>query len=162
MDSILKNLESIFSIIESIAVVIGLISAVVAYRQWKERKSERQIQYLSDFSSSIMGNPDMATFIHMVEREDGVGFANGCFKPQENERIVDYALCHLSNYVVLKNSNLIDAKDFQFLDYILNHSLENAEIQAYLKFLQNVVQGNKAIHPYKQLVDYGKENGLLS
>ena len=101
----LQEVQSIFSIVESFAVIVGLISAFVAYNQWKERKSERQIQYLKDFSSSIMGDSDMASFIHMVEREGGVGFVNGCFKPEKNERIVDYALCRLSNYIVGTSKN---------------------------------------------------------
>ena len=154
MDCVLENLESIFSILESIAVVVGLIGVYIVYCQRKEQKSERQFQYVKDFSSSIMGDPDMAAFIHMIERKDGIGFENGVFKPAENERVVDYALCRLSNYVVLRKNELADSKDFQFIDYVLKQTLENVEIKAYLSYMLDVVQGDKSVHPYNQLLDY--------
>ncbi len=157
MELSLGNVESIFGIIESIAVTVCLVGAWVAYRQWKDQKSERQIEYQKDFSSSIMENPDMAAFVHMIEREKSIGYEDGKFSSSEKERIVDFALCRLSNYVELKKSGLVSGEDFHFIDYVLKHTFENKEIQDYLRFLLKVVKDDKNAHPYKQLLEYGRE-----
>ena len=150
----LQDVQSIFSIAESIAVIVGLISVCVTYKQWRGQKTNRQIQYLKDFSSSIMENSDMASFINMIEHEDSIGYKDGKFVSNEHERIVDHALCYLSNYVALIESELVNEKDFQFARYVLKHTLKNKEIQSYLKFLEGVVDGNRNAHPYKQLLEY--------
>ena len=158
MELSLGNIESVFNIIESVAVATGLVGAWFAYRQWKDQKSERQIEYQIDFSSSIMENPDMAAFIRMIEREKSIGYENGKFSPPENERIVDLALCRLSNYVELKKSGLINSEKFQFINYVLAHTLANAEVKKYLKsLLDDVVGGEMDAHPYKQLLEFGKK-----
>ena len=84
----LQDVQSIFSIAESIAVIVGLISVCVTYKQWRGQKTNRQIQYLKDFSSSIMENSDMASFINMIEHESSVGYKDGKFDSNENERVV--------------------------------------------------------------------------
>lgn len=157
MELSIGNVESIFGVIESIAIVAALVGVWVAYRQWKDQKSDRHILYMKDFSSSVMENPDMSAFIHMIERDGCIGFKNGTFETPEKERIVDFALCRLSNYVALKESKSIDVKDYQFIDYILKHSLENYEVKAYLNFLLRVVQGDSDAHPYKQLLEHDTE-----
>ena len=53
---------------------------------------------------------------------------------------------------------LADSKDFQFIDYVLKQTLENNEIEAYLNYMLNVVQGDKSAHPYNQLLDYKIKN----
>ena len=68
---------------------------------------------------------------------------------------MDYTLASFSNFLV--KLDLCKKDVFHFPSYVLKHILENEEIQSYLNFLLDVVQGNQNVHPYKQLLDYGKE-----
>ncbi|MBR6833262.1 MAG: hypothetical protein IKM81_07720 [Fibrobacter sp.] len=149
----LDTVHQVFDIVGNIAAMVGLIGAYLAYRQWKEQKSKRQVEYLRDFSCSIMGNPDMAAFVYMIERDKSIGYVNGEFKSQKNEQVVDFALCCLSNYVALRNSKLISEDEFRFAKYVLKHTLENPEVKEYLKFLDGIVKDDRDAHPYKQLLE---------
>lgn len=144
---------------EKIAVIAGFVFAI---QQWIGQKKQLQIKYTEKFSSSIMKDKDIADFIHMIEREGSVGFSVFCengkrvgvFNNPENERKTDYALTTLSNFLLLKKKKIISEKNFQFYDYVLEHTLKNDEIQEYLKFLlDDVVKGNRDAHPYKLLLD---------
>ncbi|MBR6941819.1 MAG: hypothetical protein IKH55_01860 [Fibrobacter sp.] len=153
MECVLKNLESIFGIIESIAVVVG---AFVALYQWNNQKKIQKVSLLEECSNSIMKNPDIAEIIHKIEWKEKIGFNGKEFCNMETERKVDCTLTIFSNFLV--KVKLVDCRDFYFSRYLLKHTLENDEIQSYLKFLlDDAVDGIRDDHPYKHLLDYGKE-----
>lgn len=156
MESVLKNLESIFSIIESIAVVVG---AFVALYQWNNQKKVQRISLLEEGSNFLMKNSDIAEVVHKIEWKEKIGFNGKEFRNMEIERKVDYTLTSFSNFLV--KMKLVDCRDFYFSRYLLKHILENDEIQSYLKFLlDESVDGIRDDHPYKRLLDYGKEKQL--
>lgn len=150
--------DSITDIIQCATVVLG---AVVTLQQWWEHKKLQKIKYLEKYSKEIMKDEIIADFIFKIEHAYSIGCKDGFFSDKEDERKVDYVLTCLLNYVVLKKKRLIGDEDFYFFNYVLKRTLKNDEIKVYFDMLKCVAQSEKVAHPYQQLVDYGKDNGLL-
>ena len=148
----------IFNALGAIGVVAGVIFAVI---EWREHKKIRNAKMLLEFSCIFENNPAVAAFIQKIDYGEN-WYDNGKFHDTNFEKTADYALGILCHFIRMIENKIIDEKDFNALQYIIQRTLRNSYTQKYFKFLIEFTNKSETTFPFEPLLRYGREHRLLN
>ena len=154
----LVKVSLFLGIISSIAVVI---SAIVAFVQWKKTKKFRRIEYIQNLRSKMYDDKDIAEVLYMFDYDlpwDSADFHNTKHPQIE----VDKTLSFLEYACYLLNKKLIEKEDMFQIKYDIDRAIGNYQVQDYLYNLYHWTKQSGTQIPFPNFLQYGQDNGFIS
>lgn len=143
-----------------IQVLIAVVAAVFALRQWREScavsRAEHLREMLDDFNDEIVSSG----FRTLIDRQDetNIVFYNGGNKFADGyESVVDRMLWVFSRICYEHDKRIISDEEFAFFEYQIRRTLQNKQIQQYLKDLVRIADVENVCFPFSPLLNQGRK-----
>ena len=154
----LVKVSLFLGIISSIAVVI---SAIVAFVQWKKTKKFRRIEYIQNLRSKMYDDKDIAEVLYMFDYD--LPWYSADFHNTKHPQIeVDKTLSFLEYACYLLNKKLIEKEDMFQIKYDIDRAIGNYQVQDYLYNLYHWTKQSGTQIPFPNFLQYGQDNGFIS
>ena len=152
------NIDFLFTILSSSAVVIGVI---FGFHTWNKSMTIKRAEYMQSLREKFYDDKDVAEIVYMADY--GVDWYDTSFHGgSDRERKVDKLLSVCEHVCYLYDNKLITRKEFDFFEYDLRRLLTNNNI---VDYLFNVYHwSNKSLNvktPFYQLIQFGKRMNYL-
>lgn len=159
--SIYEVLSTAFIAVQTVAIVLTCVIALVNYK--KGKTAERR-KYVSDLLSEFINNDDLYAALHIIEFESNWFYGNNFYKKDGDsyEKKIDRLFVFLNNVIFLYNHKDIEEEDFDLFKYKINAVFQSESARQYLLFIEefaNKCRNSKS--SFQQLIDYGRKQGLL-
>lgn len=155
-------------IIDLATLCCAIVASTVALLEYRRSNRLKAASHLKETVTQLRTDPDISHFIQTVDY--GEFKYDRSFIGSQLERQADSTLESLSYLCYLRKKRIVGEEEFGFAEYEITRLLNNTEVQKYLfnfyHFSQKAL--NKDEHaeenvngPFKCLVEYGKEIGIL-
>lgn len=154
----LVKVSLFLGIISSIAVII---SAIVAFVQWKKTKKFHRIEYIQNLRSKMYDDKDIAEVLYMFDYD--LPWYSADFHNTKHPQIeVDKTLSFLEYACYLLNKKLIEKEDMFQIKYDIDRAIGNFQVQDYLYNLNHWTKRSGTQISFPNFLQYGQDNGFIS
>lgn len=154
----LVKVSLFLGIISSIAVII---SAIVAFVQWKKTKKFHRIEYIQNLRSKMYDDKDIAEVLYMFDYD--LPWYSADFHNTKHPQIeVDKTLSFLEYACYLLNKKLIEKEDMFQIKYDIDRAIGNFQVQDYLYNLYHWTKRSRTQISFPNFLQYGQDNGFIS
>lgn len=137
-----------------------LVDLVPHLIEWTQNEKLKNAEIFHQLIDQLKTDAVYSRIIYMFDCDQ-----NWCnsfpIQDKELERQVDLTLHFMTYIVYLHNKKLMDDEVFGCVEYVIVRALRNRSTVGYLKFINDFANQNKAQCPFKLLIDYGTEKGVL-
>ena len=147
---------------EFVKILIAISGGFFALRKWRvDGRVKRSLQFrklIDDFQS----DEKVKQFLYILDDDEIIWFSEEYVGNPYWGPVLDKLLFHMCYVIYLYGKCKIVTKDeFLTVSYMIDRPLLNPQLQEYLYNLKKYAEGKGIQHPYKYLVDYGVDHGLL-
>lgn len=147
------------SICDFATAITAVLGVGISLSTWKRNAKLEKANAIKNFFREIHESSDTAEVFRKIDY--GRKWYGENFHNSEFEEMVDKALIRFTYFIELLNDGCVDIKKSNWINYEIHRILSNHDTQAYLFNLRNFANSRKLPFPYKSLVDYGKQIGIL-
>ena len=161
VEEIQNNLVKVSLFLGIISSTAVIISAIVAFVQWKKTKRFHKIEYIQNLRSKMYDDKDVAEVLYRFDYD--LPWYSASFHCEKHPQIeVDKTLSLLEYACYLLNKKLLDEEDMFQIKYDIDRAIGNYQVQDYLYNLFHWTRNCGTQIPFSNFLQYGRDNGFIN
>ena len=156
-NELFTDITTILGLLASVAIII---SAAFAIFQWKKTKRFNGVKHIQQLRADLYNDNEIIETFYMFERNEQ-WYTPDFHKTNEVQRKVDKTLSVLEHACFLRMNKYIDKNQFTIIQYQVEKTLSNIQVQAYLHSFKHGLPMYGLPMLFPCLIKYGSRKGLL-
>ena len=151
------------TLISIVSVSLAILGAFVTLFQWRGANRMKRAEIVNGLIGLIRTDEYIHAVLQIIDYDESWytdAFHNG--KNNDLERQVDRTFSYFSYICYMRKKKLLSTSEFSFFEYDLMRILRNSDSSEYLHFIYSFSSNNDAACPFKYLIEYGFEKGVLN
>lgn len=152
------DLSLLCQVVQTLAIVVTCVLGLIT---WRSDIKTRNIRHIQSLPIQMLFDCEVDEILTMFDYNEKKWYGPSFHKAGEIERKVDKTLLFLDNICFRKYKFSLKDDDIYAFKYNICRCLENHDLQSYLFNLYHWCKASNHEFPYKYLLRYGEENGIV-